>query len=245
MINSEIFRKIRSRICAIGYTTVSNEIMLKDPTKPFFKVVGTGFLVAPELVMTNRHVVEGLLLEQSEFGFPDDQYKLMFVHPTKPTRWQVDFCGVTRMGHVTNADIDIGMIEFTRPATKEFDKITPIEFQSGFSYEISESIALCGYPYGHSMLQRDGKVYRWGPILQQGFISAISPFENTGKPNELLLDIRIAGGMSGSPLVRSSDGKVIGIVHSAWEFTTALALPLNQEMFSDLLRQYHEQKEKK
>jgi hypothetical protein len=184
-------------------------------------------------------------MEQSDYGFPNEQILLMFVHPTKPTRWHIDLCRVKQMGMVTNSSIDIGMIEFSRAATEEFKGIKPVEFQHTLSYEIPEPVALCGYPYGHAMLQRDGKVYRWGPVLQQGFISAISPFDNTGKPNELLLDIRIAGGMSGSPLIRSSDGKIIGIVHSAWESTTALAMPLDQKIFDDLLRKHNELRNEK
>ncbi len=100
------------------------------------------------------------------------------------------------------------------------------------------------YILTHHMLQKkDGsRVYRWGPVLQQGYISAVSPFEKANPPNEILLDARIAGGMSGAPVFRPSDGTVIGIVYEAWEATTALALPLDTQIVQNFLQQYDSQK---
>jgi hypothetical protein len=90
------------------------------------------------------------------------------------------------------------------------------------------------------MLQRDGKVYRWGPVVQQGHVSAVSPFDGVPDgylPSEVLLDIRISGGMSGSPILRPADGRVVGIVHSTWEATTALGLPLITAVIDQWLSQ--------
>ena len=114
----------------------------------------------------------------------------------------------------------------------------PLSFHAEFDYQVTQAIGLCGYPYGYSMLQKDGKVYRWGPVVQQGFISAISPFDTTTSPDELLLDVRVAEGMSGAPIFSPTDGIVIGIVHSGWEATTALGLPFTISVVESWLKKH-------
>jgi hypothetical protein len=80
------------------------------------------------------------------------------------------------------------------------------------------------------MLTKSAKVYRWRPVVQRGFISAISPFDTTTEPDEILLDVRTTNGMSGAPIFRPSNGEVIGIHHSGWDDkTTALGLPLTKQ----------------
>lgn len=119
--------------------------------------------------------------------------------------------------------------------------IDPLVFEDSYALRVTEEVAVCGYPYGEAMLQRDRKVYRWGPVVQQGHVSAVSPFDGVPDnylPNELLLDVRIAGGMSGGPILRPRDGRVVGIVHSTWESTTALGLPLIASVVDGWLSQF-------
>jgi S1-C subfamily serine protease len=241
-MNYDIITQLHLSTCAVGYCTVPIEQYVADANQPTFMVVGTGFMVANALVMTNRHVIQGLLEIQAKLGFPDDQRVLLFVQPTTPGRWKIHVVGVLATAVVTHAEVDVGMISILRPTAEAFGEVIPLAPQTETDYRVGEPVAICGYPFGSAMLQREGKVYRWGPVLQQGYISAISPFTNTNKPSELLLDIRIAGGMSGSAVARSSDGKVIGIVHSAWEDTTAVAFPLNASKVEKLITDYEAQK---
>ena len=90
------------------------------------------------------------------------------------------------------------------------------------------------------MLKRGHKIYRWGPVFQQGSISAISPFDGTLEPDEILLDVRTAGGMSGAPIFRPSNAEVIGIHYAGWEATTALGIPLTQIEVNTWIAQYDE-----
>jgi hypothetical protein len=85
------------------------------------------------------------------------------------------------------------------------------------------------------MLQRNRRVYRWGPVVQQGHISAISPFDNASRPEEMLLDVRVAGGMSGAPIFLPDDAAVVGIITSTWEATTAVGIPITQEVLRQWL----------
>jgi hypothetical protein len=238
MIAQEVLQKVRNGICAIGYLTVPHAQFTADYHQPFFKVVGTGFLVHDTVAMTCRHVIRGLQDYQADIGFPDDQRIVMFVHPHEATVWRVTISGISWFSYVESTEVDVGFVGFTRPGDEGFAAVAPLPVQSAAIYQVSEPIAICGYPYGHAMLQKDRKVYRWGPVVQQGFISAISPFDTAQALNEILLDVRIAGGMSGAPVFRPADGTVVGIVHSAWEATTALALPLDQQLITVWLAQH-------
>jgi len=217
MIEPELIRAMHSTTCAIGYVTVSLERFVRDTTKPYFKVVGTGFQVATDRLMTNRHVIAGLLEAQSSLGFDDRQCVVLLVRASTPGRWKIHCSRIVSLGYAAHPDADVGLVEFVRPPAKGFDDVQPLPLQAEMKYQVGEPIAVCGYAYGHEMLQKDGRVYRWGPILQQGYVSAISPFENTDRPSELLLDARVAPGMSGAAVIRPAGGKVIGILHSMLE----------------------------
>lgn len=219
----------RAGICAVGYLTVSAQDYVKDPKRPYFKVIGTGFLVRPTTVITNRHVIEKLETEQADFGFPDDQKLLTFVYPIGPGKWQSGSCIVRATSISTDPRLDVGFIEFNRRPDPDFAKCQPLQFGGLATAIVGHPIAACGYPYGTAMLTKEGRVYRFGPVLQQGYISALSPFDKAGTIDELLLDLRAAPGMSGSPVFFPGDGGVIGIIYATWEATTAVAIPLDAQ----------------
>jgi len=65
VIERAILLRLRHGVCAIGY--------LRQPlenARPWFKVVGTGFLVRKETVITNRHVLDALDSEMKSEGIP-------------------------------------------------------------------------------------------------------------------------------------------------------------------------------
>ena len=240
MIQPQILSRIRQGICAVGYLTVPLARYNQDATQPYFKVVGTGFLVRSVVVMTNRHVIEGLAERQADLGFPDAQQMLLFVTVGEGARLRPVVRMIRSTFTADNPDFDVGFIQFQREPVEHFQGIEPLALDNAYSLRVSEEVAVCGYPYGEAMLQRGGKVYRWGPVVQQGHVSAVSPFDGVPQeflPTELLLDVRIAGGMSGGPIVRPGDGRVVGIVHSTWESTTALGLPLIRDVVDGWLLQ--------
>jgi hypothetical protein len=224
MIEKNIISQITNGVCAIGYLSTPLTEYLKDTRSPFFHVVGTGFLVRPTTVITNRHVIEGLFESQADFGFPKDQFFLSFIVPDG----KGSFRNTIRMiRHFATLDSpDIGFVEFHIVHEEHFEDIHPLSLANVFNLKLTEEVAVCGYPYGTAMLKRGTLIYRWGPVIQQGAISAISPFDGAERPDEILLDVRTAGGMSGAPIFRPSSGEVIGIHYAGWEATTALGLPL-------------------
>jgi V8-like Glu-specific endopeptidase len=229
MIDPKVISRVRNGVCAVGYLTVPLEEYKRNIQSPFFQVVGTGFLVRETTVITNRHVIQGLFEEQVNFGFPSSQFFLSFVAPQESPQPQITIRMIRRFGALANEELDVGFLEFKVVTEAHFYDISPLDIASSFDLQVSEEIAVCGYPYGTLMLMKNAKVYRWGPVIQRGFISAISPFDTATEPDQILLDVRTASGMSGAPIFKPSDGKVIGIHHSGWEATTAMGLPLTKQ----------------
>jgi S1-C subfamily serine protease len=224
MIDTNILNRVRCGVCAIGYVTVNMEEYKKNPTRPYFKVCGTGFLVRDNTVMTNRHVIEEVHKAQQQTGFSNDQIRIHFVYSVQADEWKTDF---RRFESLTSfKELDIALVEINRqPGEMEPCHSLPLGDLS--SIAIAQPIAVWGYPYGTSMLAPQGTLRRFGPVLQQGYISAISPYDASSRIDELLLDVRTVGGMSGSPVFRPEDGRAIGIVYATWEAITSVAIPID------------------
>jgi S1-C subfamily serine protease len=110
----------------------------------------------------------------------------------------------------------------------DFEAVKPLTMAESLEgLRVGQPVAACGFPFGTEMMRKHGQAYRFGPVVQQGHISAISPYDGY-TPTELLLDLRMAEGMSGSPVFLPGDGSVIGIHYEAWESITALAIPLHK-----------------
>lgn len=229
MIDPKVISRVRNGVCAVGYLTIPVKEYIRNIQSPSFQVVGTGFLVRETTVITNRHVIEDLFKHQVKLGFPSSQFFLSFVTPRESPQLQLTIRMIHCLETLANEELDVGFLEFKVVTEAHFYDISPLNIVSSFDLHISEEIAVCGYPYGTSMLMKNAKVYRWGPVIQRGFISAISPFDTATEPDQILLDVRAAGGMSGAPIFRPSDGEVIGILHSGWEATTAMGLPLTKQ----------------
>jgi S1-C subfamily serine protease len=239
MITKKVIADVRNGVCAVGYLSVPLEEYRKNPESPLFQVLGTGFLVRPTTVITNRHVIEGLFDSQANLGFPSTQFFLSFVVPDKNGSLRHT---VRMIRHFTSlTDLDIGFVEFKIVHDAHFEDIHPLQMAESADLKITEEIAVCGFPYGTAMLKRRARIYRWGPVIQQGSISAISPFDGIVSPDEILLDVRTAPGMSGAPIFRPENGEVIGIHYAGWEATTALGLPLTQSQVLDWLSKFDEQ----
>lgn len=91
-----------------------------------------------------------------------------------------------------------------------------------------------GYAFGEALLKREvgerEKIYRFGPILQQGFISGIAPFDHAPNIDRLLLDVRTTKGMSGSPVFDPRTGRVHALHTSGIEDTVAFGIPISSDI---------------
>jgi V8-like Glu-specific endopeptidase len=256
VIDPAILQRLRHGVCAVGYLHEPLADARPHSVAGWFTVVGSGFLVRKETVITNRHVLDNLESETKRQGIPETQRFLLFVVVragrvyvgSKPgTVVARDEVRITprqvRRGYSLRCrDVDIALVEFAEVQPEHFASIEPVELDDPRSMRVSEPIAVYGYPHGNTLLEKDGRVHRWGPVLQQGWISGIAPWEGLAVPEEFLLDVRTADGISGSPVFRPSTGKVCGVLHSEPTkkrddavTTTAFAQPLSRDLLATWL----------
>lgn len=238
-MDPDIVKKIRCSVCAVGYLKVPMEQHKIDASNPDFFIVGTGFLVADNLIMTNKHVLEDVYKLEDQKGVPKEQFLVSFVYPqkNKEPNWQLCYTGITKSFIPNEADRpDIGFIEFSRDkTTNDFNQCKPVIFDDLQNINIGDPVAMWGYPTGTALLQpslgynQNQKLCRIGPVLQQGYISAGTPFEVEQGTLEFLLDIRTYNGMSGSPVFNPTTGKVIGIHYKSNKLTTSVAVAFSDK----------------
>jgi hypothetical protein len=99
--------------------------------------------------------------------------------------------------------------------------------------ELGQEIGIVGFPYGAALHvdpyadPSSPNVVRLGPVVHQGFISGFRPWQRTHGIREMLLDARIAGGMSGSPVFWQETGTVVGVVYATHESVVGRAVPID------------------
>jgi len=248
VLSEDIVRQVHNAVCAVGILPVPLEDWLRRPRDYPLRVEGSGFLVRPNTVVTNRHVLDTAVAKAIADDISLTQLFVSFIAPS-PTRGRIGTLRMIRRTHAPEGGtIDIALLEIKSDPEAHFEDIGPLKVARAHSIAVSEDVLVCGYPYGNMLLEPEGRPFRFGPVLQQGYVSGLSPFAGSDAAQEILLDVRTAGGMSGSPVVRSSTGEVIGVHYEAMMdrtaiTTTAFALPLDAERvarwlaeFDDILR---------
>ena len=239
MVSKEVIAALRLRICAIGVLKVPVEKFVEDAAAPLFKIFGTGFLVGPLTVLTNRHVLASVTAYIEKESFPKNRRHLAFIRPDG-RGIEMSFHEIEKMGMTTNPTfLDLGLVTFRATPDDPIRTLSPVEIRPDFLGEVGDPVAVYGYAFGENLLKRElGKrerTYRFGPILQHGYISAIAPYEHSPRVDRLLLDVRTARGMSGSPVFDPAAGTILGVHDSGVEDTVAFAIPLSSQMVLDLL----------
>ncbi len=250
MIDANTLNRVRASTCGVGRFLENPDHVHQDPSRANFEILGTGFLIADTTAITNNHVIEALHRPVKGRRLPQSWEFLLFVHPTA-VGWRVLFQQVKGEGVLDPVRMDIALLEFDRPPSDpEFEVCQPVRFGDLAQLRVSQPVAVTGYPHGEAMLKRGQEQYRFGPVLQQGYISAIAPIDAIpgGAVNELLLDVRAAGGMSGSPVFVPATGDVIGMLSGGWVgtrlVTTSIAIPIGENEAGDLLAVYRRAKER-
>jgi hypothetical protein len=245
-VSTEVFARIRSAVCAIGYLRIPVAEYRQDPTSPAFVIIGTGFVVAPGLVLTNRHVLMKLRQAAEKERIPNDRVLLQFTYPTAAgTSLAIAFYELERTsGTMPGEEFDVAMIGYNAyDDDPKYAKNEPLTFETELDIAVGQPIACVGFPFGSGMLSRgseggDLRFYRFGPVLQQGYISAIAPYDQGLMVERILLDVRTSPGMSGSPVFDSGTGSVIGIHDAGREATTAFAIPLDRQTVDILVHNH-------
>lgn len=228
MFPIETLRTIRWATCAVAIPRRPLSELLKDPTLPGLHIEGTGFLIRHDVVLTNRHVVLKLdaYTEQNELR-PDTRL-VMFIHSHNTYQtW-------SKITIIDNPEYDLALI-----GIPGFNVPHALAVSSEPKVEVGMEVGAYGYAYGESLMEREDfgltMVYRFGPVLQQGFISGIAPYDEGRYVRRLLLDIRTNKGMSGAPVFEPYSGTAVGIHTSGRDATTAFAIPLIASSIDTLL----------
>jgi len=229
MLNHKAISELQLSVCALGLRRVDAEQHKVEPIAPHFEIIGTGFAISPELVITNRHVLESVKAKLSCGAYEPDSFLAQFI-TLKPDGWSVHFCNVGDVGLCNSLEEDVGLLHV--PGLASLGERT-VKFGIPEKLNLGEGLAILGYADGSILHQPSyGKVfdedlYRFGPVLQQGYLSAIAPAFGCGVVTRLLLDIRTTNGLSGSPVFSPNTGEVIGIHFASNKTTTAFAVPLD------------------
>jgi S1-C subfamily serine protease len=230
-----VLREISERTCAIGVLKIADEEFAANFQRPVFKILGTGFLVAERTVLTNRHVLQNVFMYLQKEHLAGDRQHVSFVrrHPQGAVQELRRFA---KAGAVLDPHIDLGVITYAPEPTPQ-NELSPVRLRSNFESEIGDPVAVLGYPYGEALqLRSDEEVlYRFGPVLQQGYISALAPHEHTDIVDRVLLDVRTSIGMSGAPVFDPESGEVLAIHSAGLDGTVAFAIPLSADLIASIL----------
>jgi len=234
----QALEQLRPCTCAIGYLTKSPEESVGDLHSPSFRILGSGFLVSAGVVVTNRHVVLALEAKIKELRLPANRCIAQFAYGSQQV-----FKFLTGHGFLTNkldkARSDIGYVSFSTQDDASHPFIKPAKTGGELIVDVGNPVGVYGYPYGEILHKRESGekeiVYRFGPLLQQGFISGMAPFDSSEMIERLLLDVRTAKGMSGCPVFDARDGTVIGIHSSGIGADVAFAIPIDTRLVDTII----------
>ncbi len=213
MIDRDLIKRAQSAVVPIGYYLSSG----KEP-----KWLGTGFLIGNESsALTCLHIVDKRPLQIGNeeelsiwlfWNVKNQCHKMRF--PIKEARaGELQKVEATYVGKARPdaAYLKLDISQWKNSYGDSPMPFLPIEDQIT-SVEVGDEIIVVGYPAPHFLIeQKGGAPNVLEPIVQFGRIAGILPASISPAPHLLALDIVSTYGSSGSPVIRVSDGKVIGI----------------------------------
>ena len=217
MLLSQVLRKVAPSVVAFG----SRIALSRDINPPAFPpLVGTGFVVDSRgLVLTNQHVVEALAKIPGHARFV-----MVFPDPIAQE-------GQVQFGVVVRSILKVNSISSFESAGPFFGEEKPnfalvqIDVQGvpalticaeSHTIQSGTEVATLGFPMGERPLTPYGKVSQIAPFARRGIVSSVLPCE-CADPHGFSIDVLSEGGASGSPIFRSHDPSVIGVLHAGFD----------------------------
>ena len=224
MLNASLIPQIKSACVGIG-------LKIKGNPAPLL-VGGSGFFIdSSGFFMTASHVIHSLQekkLELEKEGIKELQFAVFVISSddksikilTKSRPFIFDIvtfqppAGTYYGKHFF--DVSIGKIGGTN---NNFPYLT---IKKPCKLNVFDEIFLCGFPGGSTTLTVDYQHtgMKTSPIIQSGRISSLMPADHTNTPVGVITDIIGTGGSSGSPILNSGDGEVIGVAQNVITGTT-------------------------
>jgi S1-C subfamily serine protease len=237
----DTFEKIRPSIVAFG-----SKLTIVKGTKPpsFPPLIGTGFIADERgIVITNRHVAEALrALPRAPDTNEPGAFALVFSEVIRHEQGDYGigaaFVELIRYDLLTQFSVENG--EYYGEAVPDLAfiqlnirDVPALRLATApWSIRIGTSVATAGFPLGTDPLVVYGGVNQITPFLRHGIVSSLLPFP-CPTPHGFTVDIMSQGGASGSPIFRTDDGAVVGVLHAGFPGTNiTLAVPANIAAFA-------------
>ena len=212
-MEQEEILKVKSATAIIG-------LIEKDNPKPI-RVLGSGFVVGPEgYVVTAGHVFTGLRPIQKELAKAGTTTAIAAItHTFEGNKMQGNYIPFqdtyNLIGNLdTNPDKTIDLdIGIGSPITTSND-YPFLEFETIRKLNVLEEIFICGYPGASQSYRVDTESVgtELSPLIVPGHITALTPTDTAETSHGIFTSVTTTGGSSGSLILSSKSGKVIGLV---------------------------------
>ncbi|MDP8218797.1 MAG: serine protease [Candidatus Theseobacter exili] len=248
VIPEDVIKKMKLSTCSVLFMPVKHEEikgleLRKTIPFPETRVIGTGFLVRDNIILTNRHVVEVILQYQKKYGHHDNWY-IQFAYPDGDN-WSETFRQIKSLFVLVDPHggrFDVGLLTFNRNQN-EMKGCKPLEFGALSSISVGIDIALSGFPFGNEILNNSQfGILRSGAVIHEGIISGIAPHDNTA-PRDItmfLCDLNSAPGMSGAPVFIPGNGKTIGLFYAGVPGILGHAIPIDKKRVDGWINIFNE-----
>ena len=135
--------------------------------------------------------------------------------------------------------LDVGLLAF-RQDPGDLGPCKPVEFGQLDEIVVGSAVAICGFAFGSTWLSKAPGVFRFGPVVHNGIISAVSPYDTVDERaiTTFLTDLNSAKGMSGSPVFLPTTGEVIGLHYAGEVGTLGCAVPVDSQRLQGWIRAY-------
>jgi hypothetical protein len=237
MISTDVVAKIRPSTCAVVRLKRPHEELVPSPSGdislPDSDVIATGFLIRRDLVLTNRHVVQEIVTASKKAKSLKHWY-VLFTYPIPGGKLSQTYRRLTNVFAFVEPSggdrLDAGILAFNRSDDFAESHCPPVQFAELSSIAVGVEIGICGFPLGNAVTSRAPAVTRFGPLIHEGIISGLAPFDvrNPRGIITFLTDLNTAGGMSGSPVFLRSDGNVLGLHFAGAAGTLGCAIPIDR-----------------
>lgn len=231
----------------IGVVRATGKIKVRHHPNPQVDWLGTGFLVAPNLVVTAGYVVHELINEHGEFrvNTVTDQtaevyFELLDHHKCDRNREyrirKVSLLHANSDRAESSSRKELAFLEID-PISPELVEPTPLSDEPVAAAD--DRVVIVGYPAYSVFLPKDVQKEAFGELynVKRLFFGKVSGFRDA-EPDSLLHDAVTTGGVGGAPVVHLPSGLVIAM-HSGglWrnDRKEGFAVPLNGLRIRELI----------
>lgn len=266
---AKVKKNLAASVVSIGYRKEGGP---KDPLDIYsdWVIVGTGVLISPNLVMTNRHVVNAVRHKTKHdlslsyiFSYDSVSSPFRMIGSSAEKAYTPNFNDVDRVElpalnglNVASPLLDIGFFYTGYDLYPNYDK-NIAEFVGIENTDVGANVCACGFPFSQDtqlfeiedpITNLRSRIHRAGPLFSFGKVSGFAPINphwydqvsHLDVP-QVITDMSLAGGMSGSPIMNCDTNELIGVHSTSLKIggsnsgLLGICIPLTQSRIRHLL----------